>query len=54
MKISEKQLLHLINICYVVSTPFISLSESGAKEARELLYEINNQQSNEVKEIGDE
>lgn len=52
MRISEKQIQLLIYyLTLMTSSQGVSLSEDGIKNARNLLNEIGNQQSMEIKEI---
>ena len=50
MKISEKQLLKLITIAINYGSSYATIDEAK-KEVSNLIFEINSQQSEELKEV---
>jgi len=51
MKISEKQLAQLLLLCQPMIVPSTMLAEQTRETLRDLLIEIANQQSNELKDV---
>lgn len=51
MRISERQIQQLLFFCHQVMTPNCCLTELGRHQLSEIISEIVNQQSSELKDI---